>query len=116
MIFQCLLQLLEPIYSSGFTASVDSTTSTSSTVIMTSCRTLIVTTSPIDIRQEQNDDGGSDVGRIVTGCVVAFILIIAIVVHLVIFLIWYRTSKKRDHTTASGLELKLIAAGDFKAS
>ena len=64
-----------------------------------------MTTPPIDIRQEQNDDDGSDVGGIVTGCVVTFILIIVIVLCLVIFLIWYtyRAKKKRDHTTTSGL-------------
>ena len=64
---------------------------------------VMVTTSPIDARQEQNDDGGSNVDGIVAGCVVAFVLIIVIVVCLIIFLMWYRAKKKGECATKRGI-------------
>ena len=59
----------------GFTVSASSTTGINF-MISSSIDVLATSRSPpIDVTQEQNDDGGSDAVGIVAGCVAAFILI-----------------------------------------
>ena len=79
--------------SDGPTATLSSTVSVA----------LMVTTPPTGAR-EQSNDGGSDVGGIVAGCVIAFILFVA-VVCVIIFLIWYCAKKKDKYTIKSSRQL-----------
>ena len=55
-----------------------------------------IITTPTGVTREQNDDNGSGVGGIIAGCVVVFIVSVAIVVCPIIFLIWYRAKKKGE--------------------
>ena len=87
------------------TASVDSMTSTSSSIVL-----MVTVSPPIDTRREDNDDSDSDIGGIVIGCIVAFIIFVAIVVCLIIFLIWYHAKQKRMKSGLYYMYVNIIAS------